>query len=88
VDDDHLHRGLHLCSALGVGMSEQLLSVGQAALMLGVGVDTIHRYLDLGTLEGTRLPSGHRRITLTSVERAKASRVRISSTVTTTQGGA
>jgi excisionase family DNA binding protein len=77
-----------VCRLVGVGMSEQLLAVGQAALMLGVGVDTIHRYVDLGTLEGTRLPSGHRRITLESVERMKASRVRISSTVTTTQGGA
>ena len=67
-------------------MTEQLLSVGQAAQLLGVGVDTVHRYLDLGILEGHRLPTGHRRITLESVDRTK--RVRVSSTVTTIQGGA
>ena len=69
-------------------MSEQLLSVGQAALLLGVGTDTVHRYLELGILDGHRLPTGHRRITQSSVDRTKESRVRISSTVTTIQGGA
>lgn len=88
MDDSHLDSGFHLRSPVGVGMSEQLLSVGQAAQLLGVGVDTVHRYLDLGILEGHRLPTGHRRITLESVDRTKASRVRVSSTVTTIQGGA
>ena len=88
MDDDCLHRRIYLRSTLGVGMSEQLLSVGQAAQLLGVGVDTVHRYLELGILEGHRLPTGHRRITLESVDRTKQSRVRISSTVRTIQGGA
>jgi len=44
-----------------------LLSLGQAASMLGVSVDTVRRYLDNGTLDGCVLPSGHRRIYADSV---------------------
>lgn len=88
MDDDYFDRRVHLRRVVGLGMSDQLLSVGQAAQLLGVGVDTVHRYLDLGILEGHRLPTGHRRITLESVDRTKESRVRISSTVRTIQGGA
>jgi len=47
------------------------LSVSEAARALGVSVDTIHRWMDDGTLEGFRLPSGHRRILLSSITKIR-----------------
>ena len=49
-------------------MTAALLKVGEAALALGVSVETVRRYLDQGILEGCFLPSGHRRITRASVD--------------------
>lgn len=47
------------------------LTTGEAALTLGVSIDTVKRYLATGRLEGITLPSGHRRITRASVEALK-----------------
>ena len=52
-------------------MAEQV-PIGYAAMVLGVTTETIRRYLDNGTLDGCRLPSGHRRITRESLDRVKA----------------
>ncbi len=53
-------------------MTGDQVPIGFAAITLGVSTDTIRRYLDNGTLDGCRLPSGHRRITRESLERVKA----------------
>lgn len=53
-------------------MSASYLTTGEAALTLGVSVDTVKRYLAQGRLDGITLPSGHRRITRESVDRLKA----------------
>jgi excisionase family DNA binding protein len=37
------------------------LTIGAAALLLGVSVDTVRRWSDDGRLPVTVLPSGHRR---------------------------
>jgi len=47
------------------------VAVSEAARALGVSIDTIHRWMDDGTLEGFRLPSGHRRILLSSIEKIR-----------------
>lgn len=57
-------------------MTAEQVPIGFAAMVLGVSTDTIRRYLDNGTLDGCRLPSGHRRITRESLDRVKAERVR------------
>lgn len=49
----------------------ELMTTGQAARVLGVSVETVRRYLDTGALDGCRLPSGQRRITRDSVEKAR-----------------
>jgi excisionase family DNA binding protein len=54
-------------------MSSDAVAVSEAARALGVSVDTIHRWFDDGTLDGFRLPSGHRRILLDSIEHLRAS---------------
>lgn len=52
-------------------MSRDLLTTGEAALLLGVSIDTVKRYLEQGVLEGRTLPSGHRRLTRDSVDRVR-----------------
>lgn len=49
-------------------MTAALITVGKAALLLGVAPDTVARYLDEGKLQGIILPSGHRRIRQDSVD--------------------
>lgn len=44
------------------------VSTGKAADMLGVSTATVLALMDDGTLDGYTLPSGHRRIRLTSVD--------------------
>lgn len=43
------------------------VSTGKAADLLGVSTATVLSLMDDGTLDGYTLPSGHRRIRLTSV---------------------
>ena len=45
-----------------------LLSTGQAALLLGVSMDTIARMLDAGELPAERTPGGHRRVAKRAVD--------------------
>jgi len=47
------------------------VSVSEAARQLGVSVDTIHRWMEDGVLDGFRLPSGHRRILLSSIAKIR-----------------
>jgi excisionase family DNA binding protein len=39
-----------------------VLSIGEAATMAGVRVETMRRWLDSGTLPSFRTPGGHRRV--------------------------
>ena len=48
---------------------EDLISIQDAAELLKVSEATVRRLFDGGKLLGHRLPSGHRRILRTSVER-------------------
>lgn len=41
---------------------DELLTVGEAARLVGVSRSTIDRYVNEGKLVARRLPSGHRRI--------------------------
>ena len=62
------------------------LTTGEAAARLGVSEGTIRNYLEAGLLAGHVLDSGHRRIDAASVDRVRAQRVRVSSTVTVVKG--
>ncbi|MEM6327283.1 MAG: helix-turn-helix domain-containing protein [Bacteroidota bacterium] len=54
---------LYLAPSLPVAVADSnLLTVRQAADLLGVHVDTIRRWTDEGRLPETRTPGGHRRI--------------------------
>ena len=44
------------------------ITTGRAATVLGVNVNTVNRYVDDGVLVGFRLPSGHRRVMVASVD--------------------
>jgi excisionase family DNA binding protein len=50
-------------------MPDEWLTTGQAAEMLGVSRSTVVRYIEAGTLEARRLPSGHWRIHRTAAEK-------------------
>lgn len=52
-------------------MSTIWLTAGEAAHRLGVSIETVRRYLDEGRLVGYTLPSGHRRIDATSVDKLR-----------------
>lgn len=51
--------------------SETMVSIGEAARMLGVSVDTLHRWERDGKLTSTRTLGGHRRFTRSEIERAQ-----------------
>jgi excisionase family DNA binding protein len=53
---------------------EQYLSVGQAAMRLGVSQVTVRKLIEAGRLESVRDPLGHRWILRTSLERLIAER--------------
>ena len=53
-------------------MSEQMLSVGEAARRLGVKPVTVQRWVDAGNLSALRTIGGHRRIPATEVRRLLA----------------
>ena len=61
------------------------LTTGEAAAKLGVSDETVRSYFESGRLTGHVLPSGVRRIDAESVDRVKATRTRVSSTVTVIQ---
>jgi len=44
------------------------ITTGRAATVLGINVNTVNRYVDDGVLVGFRLPSGHRRVMVASVD--------------------
>ena len=52
-------------------MPDSLLSVREAADLLGVHVDTVRRWTDSGRLPDTRTPGGHRRIPRAAVDRIR-----------------
>jgi excisionase family DNA binding protein len=58
-------------------MDKQLLTVSEAALMLGVSPATVRRMVDSGMIYGWRIPSTgkHRRIPLTEVLRLVGTRI-------------
>ena len=47
--------------------SSRLVSVGKAAALANVHVDTIREYMSRGEIEGVLTPGGHRRVSLESV---------------------
>lgn len=51
-----------------------LVTTGQAAIMLGVTTPTVIAYFEKGLLQGVVLPSGHRRITRESVDKLRSER--------------
>ena len=53
-------------------MSEQMLSVGEAARRLGVTPVTVQRWVDAGNMSALRTIGGHRRIPATEVRRLLA----------------
>ena len=53
-------------------MSEQMLSVGEAARRLGVTPVTVQRWVDAGNMSALRTMGGHRRIPATEVRRLLA----------------
>jgi len=53
------------------------MSVTDAAAMLAVGEDAVKRYLLRGQLEGFRLPGGHYRVYVDSVDRLMKGKVGI-----------
>lgn len=55
-------------------MSDQLLSISQAARRLEVSVDTLRRWADRGLIETVRLPSGHRRYPVSAVDKIRTDR--------------
>jgi excisionase family DNA binding protein len=55
-----------------VDVSEQMLSVGEAARRLGVKPVTVQRWVDAGNLSALRTIGGHRRIPATEVRRLLA----------------
>ena len=48
-----------------------LLTISQAAEMIGVNPKTLRSWADKGLVPVTRLPSGHRRFSLEQVEQIK-----------------
>jgi excisionase family DNA binding protein len=56
----------------GFAVSEQMLSVGEAARRLGVKPVTVQRWVDAGNLSALRTVGGHRRIPATEVRRLLA----------------
>lgn len=55
-----------------VSDGDTLLSIGDAARMLGVSVDTLRRYANDGLIPVVRTLGGQRRFRLVDVEAAKA----------------
>lgn len=49
-----------------------LLTIGEAARLLGVSVDTIRRWSDAGRLPVVVLPSGHRRYQAEDIRKIRA----------------
>ena len=49
-----------------------LLTIGEAARMLGVSVDTIRRWSDSGRIPAVVLPSGHRRYRAEDIRNLRA----------------
>ena len=47
---------------------EKLLSIGQAAELLGVSVGTLRAWADKGLVHTIRLPSGYRRFTRGAID--------------------
>lgn len=50
-------------------VGNQLLTVGEAADIVGVSVDTIKRWEKIGHITSGRTPNGHRRFRRADVER-------------------
>jgi excisionase family DNA binding protein len=63
-----------------VVVSEQMLSVGEAARRLGVKPVTVQRWVDAGNLSALRTVGGHRRIPATEVRRLLADNRSVSQT--------
>ncbi len=55
---------------MGIAMknAHELLTPGEVATLFGVGLSTVQRWADAGTLEFIRTPGGHRRYKRASVE--------------------
>ncbi|MDP9364144.1 MAG: MerR family DNA-binding transcriptional regulator [Chloroflexota bacterium] len=51
--------------------AERLLTISQAARMLGVHQNTLRTWADKGLVRHVRLPSGYRRFAVTEVERLR-----------------
>ena len=50
-------------------MPDRLLTIGETAELLGVGISTLRHWDDTGQLVAVRTPGGHRRYRLSSIER-------------------
>lgn len=48
------------------------VTVGKAAAMLGISDQTVRNYIDDHLLRARRLPKGHRRVAITSIEELAA----------------
>lgn len=48
------------------------LSIGEAARLLGVSVDTVRRWESAGLIVSTRTPGNQRRFELAEIERARS----------------
>jgi excisionase family DNA binding protein len=52
-----------------VKATRQLRSVGEAAKQIGVSPSTVRNWIDKGYIRAAQLPSGHRRISQSEVDR-------------------
>lgn len=50
-------------------MPDRLLTIGETAELLGVGISTLRHWDDTGQLVAVRTPGGHRRYRLSAIER-------------------
>ena len=49
----------------------RLLTISEAAAMLGISPNTLRRWADQGVVKTIKLPSGYRRFELTEIERKR-----------------
>ena len=54
-----------------VGQVPAPVSIGLAATMLGVSIDTVRRWADEGVIDSNRTPGGQRRFEVAEIERVK-----------------
>ena len=64
-----------------------IITIGQAAEILGVTTQTVRRYVAMGQLDASRTMGGHRRLQRQAVEALRDSRSTSSGNVRTVEAG-